>query len=128
VNHQILIVEDDPLLRRGMCALLRPHGHALVAAGTVAEARAHLAAGPPSHAIVDLNLPDGTGADVVREIRGRGLPARVMILTGSPDADLVAAARALGVDAVVAKPPDWNAVVRWAAGPADGGGGNGAPT
>jgi DNA-binding response OmpR family regulator len=115
VSHSILIVEDNIILLKGMMALLRPHGHALLGAATVAEARAHLAEVEPSHAILDLNLPDGTGVDVLGEIRSRGCHTVVIIVSGWHDGELVDRARSLGVDGVLLKPPNWDDIVRWAA-------------
>lgn len=128
VPHLVLIVEDNTILLKGMMALLRPHGHAVLGAATVAEARAHLAEAEPSHAILDLNLPDGTGVDVLGEIRSRGWCTGVLIVSGWHDGELVDRAKSLGVDGVLLKPPDWEQIVRWAGMPPESPIGSGEQT
>ena len=117
MSHLVLIVEDNPLIRSGLVTLVGIVGHRTLPAASIGEAAAHLDAAIPTHLLLDLNLPDGHGTEVLRRIRERGLPARVAILTGTSDTALLAEARALGVDAVFIKPPDWNKVIEWVSGP-----------
>lgn len=65
---------------------------------TLAEARARLAQGACDILLSDLDLPDGGGLELVSEIRERGLPVAVVMLTGTGDADTVVAALKAGVD------------------------------
>ena len=104
-------------MRVGMMALLRLGRHAAVAAATVAEAAERLDAATPTHLLLDLNLPDGPGTEVLRRIRAQALPVRVALLTGATDTSLIEEARALGVDAVFIKPPDWDKLLDWLARP-----------
>ena len=115
--RSVLVVEDDAPIRKGMVGLLRLGGYGAVAAATVAEAGAHLDAATPTHLLLDLNLPDGAGSVILRRIRSQALPVRVAIVTGASDAGLLEEARALGVDAVFIKPPDWDEVLDWIAQP-----------
>jgi DNA-binding response OmpR family regulator len=115
MTHSVLVVEDDAQIRKGLMALLRMRGHAAVAAATVAEAESRLDAATPTHLLLDLNLPDGPGTGVLRRIRARSLPVRVALVTGASDAGLTEEARALGVDAVFIKPPDWDQLLDWVA-------------
>lgn len=64
----ILIVDDDPVFRTALKIVLeRPVNEWLVLeAGSVAEALAQCAARAPDLAIVDIHLPDGTAADIIR--------------------------------------------------------------
>jgi DNA-binding response OmpR family regulator len=117
MSHSVLVVEDDPLIRKGMMALLRAGGHDAVAAASVAEATSRLDAATPTHLLLDLNLPDGPGTHVLRRIRDRSLPVRVALVTGASDTALLEEARALGVNAVFIKPPNWNKLLEWVAGP-----------
>ena len=115
--HSVLVVEDDASIRNGMMALLRIGRHAAVAAASVAEAAERLHAATPTHLLLDLNLPDGPGTEVLRHIRARSLPVRVALLTGASDTNLIEEARALGVDEVFIKPPDWDKLLDWVARP-----------
>jgi DNA-binding response OmpR family regulator len=115
--HSVLVVEDDPLIRNGLMALLRGNGHGTVAAASVAEAGQRLDDATPTKMLLDLNLPDGPGTEVLRRIRGESLPVRVALVTGGSDPALTEEARALGVDAVFIKPPDWDKLLEWVARP-----------
>jgi two-component system OmpR family response regulator len=84
---RILLVEDNQTLADGLASILRGSGYAvdLVADGASAEAVA--AAEIYDLVILDLNLPEMDGLDVLRAMRARQNTAAVMILTarGSPE-------------------------------------------
>ncbi len=99
--HRILIVEDDRPLSRGIALAL---GEALFThAGTLAEAETALADTPFDLVILDLNLPDGSGLDLLRRLREGG-ETPVLILTADDlESDEVAGLEA-GADDYVTKP------------------------
>jgi signal transduction histidine kinase len=103
---QILYVEDNPqdvdLVRH---ALRRDEPQVqLQVVTTLAAARSALALPPhPDLALLDLNLPDGHGLDLLAEIRARELPMAVVTLTGQGDETLVMAALRGGADDYLAK-------------------------
>lgn len=111
--HSVLVVEDDAQIRNGMMALMGIGGHGAVAAASVAEAAAQLDVATPTHLLLDLNLPDGAGTHILRRIREQALPTRVALVTGAIDTSLLEEARALGVDAIFIKPPDWDRLLAW---------------
>ncbi len=80
---RVLIVEDDPAFRERFASVVTSCGDfTLVAAvSTTAEARAALAAGPIDVLLCDLGLPDGDGADVVREARRLHPTLDAMVVT-----------------------------------------------
>ena len=114
MHRVVLVIEDDPIIRQGMTLLIKTYGHAVVAAGTVAEGMDRLA-DQPTHVLLDMNLPDGVGTTILRHVRAERLPIRVAVLSGSGDAALMAEARSLGPDAVFRKPADLDAVMDWIA-------------
>jgi len=63
----VLLVEDEPLLRRQLVAYLERHGADVTAVGTLAAARAALTGQPYEFALLDVNLPDGSGLELLRE-------------------------------------------------------------
>jgi CheY-like chemotaxis protein len=87
-------------------------GHEAIAAGTIAEGMEQLKQ-QPSHVLLDMNLPDGTGTAVLGHIRASNLPIRVAVVSGSVDAGLLAQAEAMSPDMIFMKPPDWGRVMRW---------------
>ena len=102
-NHRILIVEDDALLRDALATVLRGKGCQVSIAGTLAEGLAALASMP--HAIIlDLGLPDGDGAEILRQVREQKLPIRVVVLSVAADRRLTAGTKPLTPDACLNKP------------------------
>ena len=112
----VLIIDDDRSIRTGLAFLAEAHGHAPATAATVEEGMDKLAA-RPTHLLLDLNLPDGPGTDILRHVRAAGLPVRVAVVSGSGDPRLLAEVDALGPDAVFLKPPDLDALMAWIARP-----------
>ena len=103
---KILYVEDDPvdvdLLQRSLAGATL--AHSLAVAPTLAAARLHLADAPAFDLVLtDIQLPDGTGLDLVREIRERALPVAVVALTGQGDEALAVAALKAGADDYLSK-------------------------
>ncbi|MGI9188090.1 MAG: response regulator transcription factor [Gaiellales bacterium] len=77
----LLIVEDDETIVEFLTDNLRQDGHAVTPVSTAAEAIAVLRRGMPEIALVDVSLPDGSGLDLVRMIRGGEV--------GSPDVGVI---------------------------------------
>ena len=63
----ILIVEDEPLLRRQLTATLERYGADVLGADSLAATRQRLGDGPFDFVLLDVNLPDGLGTDLLRE-------------------------------------------------------------
>ena len=112
----VLIIDDDRSIRSGLAFLAEAHGHTPATAATVGEGLEKLGANP-THLLLDLNLPDGTGTAVLRHVRAANLPVRVAVVSGSGDAELMAEVDALRPDAVFPKPPDLDALIDWIARP-----------
>lgn len=78
--HDVLIVEDEEPLRRVISRNLRARGHAVREAASAAEAIASVRAAPPDLLLLDINLPDRTGWDVLRDLSQHApLPATVVV-------------------------------------------------
>ncbi len=108
---RILLVEDDDLnqalvraiLARSADPVLR--GAQLVVAGSLAQARAALAAGAIDVVLLDMRLPDGNGLDLATELQRRGDRASpVVIALSGAAAEQRDAALAAGCVAVLGKP------------------------
>jgi DNA-binding response OmpR family regulator len=103
----MMIVEDDPGTRRSLGALFARRGWKVRSAATVAEAADLLHRGrEPDVLILDLVLPDGSGAAILDRIRDAGLGTRVVVYTGGGDPTQLMRARKLGPDLLLIKPFD----------------------
>ena len=101
---RVLIVEDDAMLRDGLSVGLRLAGFSTEAVEDCADARQALAAGGFQAAVLDLMLPDGSGLDLLAELRARGDALPVLLLTARDrTADKVAGLDA-GADDYLGKP------------------------
>ena len=100
-KEKVLIVDDDQMIRWSLTEALRNWGYACVEAGTVTAALATFDTEQPAAVLVDVNLPDGSGLDGLREIKRRQPDAVVIMMTGSVRvADTIAALRGGAYDFV----------------------------
>lgn len=96
----LLLIEDDPAQRILLAAYLAQGGFRVLEADSMAQARAQLARTEPSLALLDLNLPDGNGLDLLDGFLLRAIP--VIILTCRPEDRIPALER--GADDFLDKP------------------------
>jgi DNA-binding NtrC family response regulator len=104
----LLIVDDDDDLCQSLWDIFRERSYRVCIAHDVAEADARLDQRDYQAVIVDMKLPQGTGADVVKLVQQHSPSARVLVVTGYPAdmADGVERALAEGAQAVCYKPFD----------------------
>ena len=102
---KILVVDDEPQIRRFLRASLPPLGYAVVEAESGKEAVETYVREKPDIVVLDLGLPDCDGLDVLRKIRERGLTPVVILSVREDVAGKVAALEA-GADDYVTKPFD----------------------
>lgn len=103
VRPMVLVVEDEPQMRRFIRATLTSHGYRLVEAVCCAEALMLASSHNPDLVLLDLGLPDGDGIDLTRRIREwSAMPVIVISARGRED-DKVAALDA-GADDYITKP------------------------
>ncbi len=108
---RLLIVDDDFYTRHALHALFTRRGWLVGLASTVAEGLSNLDPAP-RFIILDLNLPDGGGESVLREVR-RTLPGTlVAVCSGSDDASQLAEVRSLHPDLLLCKPIDMAPIER----------------
>lgn len=102
----VLVVDDDEEIRVTIGRLLEREGYRVLLASDVAEGQAFVAGESVDLVLVDLKLPGGSGADVIREIRAKNGMLPVIVITGYPDSDLMHQAMAYSPLVVLAKPVD----------------------
>jgi len=103
---RILLVEDNKALSEGLFAILRGTGYAVDAVGDGASANAAAAAETFDLVILDLNLPEMDGLDVLRTMRARQNKAAVLILTARGTQEEKVRGLDLGADDYMIKPFD----------------------
>ncbi len=79
--QRILLVEDEAMLRRVIARNLRGRGFAVREAELANDAIAMALVQAPDLMLLDINLPDRTGWDVLRELRQRGLTIPTIIVS-----------------------------------------------
>ncbi len=99
----VLVVEDEPQIRRLLRAALTGQGYRLLEAATGRDGVTMAASHRPDLMILDLGLPDFDGIEVIRQVRGWSAAPIVVLSARGKEQDKVAALDA-GADDYVAKP------------------------
>jgi DNA-binding NtrC family response regulator len=93
----ILIVEDEPLLRRQLAADLERLGADVTGAGTLEAARRFIADLPLDYVLLDVNLPDGKGTDLLKQ---KGFSASTGVIVMTADGGVASAVEAMRLGAL----------------------------
>ncbi len=103
--RDLLLIEDEPLLRKRLAAFLERAGASVTAVGNLADARRALAGMPFDLALSDVNLPDGNALDLLRE-KAYSENTLVVVMTAEGGVPLAVEALRLGAADFLAKPFD----------------------
>src|SRR5262252_10340351 len=99
----VLVIEDEPQIRRFLRATLSAHGYRLVEAATAQEGLMHAATRQPEIVILDLGLPDLDGLELTRQLREWSAMPIIVLSARGQESDKVAALDA-GADDYLTKP------------------------
>ena len=110
MSTPILLVDDDPSVRRSLGRLLRAHDYHVLEAGNVAQALEILAATRPALMLMDMVMPGEYSLEAARKLKAEPATAAIPIiaLTASPPS--TPQDRALFAE-IVAKPSDARALL-----------------
>jgi len=103
-KHKILVVDDEKMIRWSLGEALRGWGYEPIEAETAGAALVAFDAEPPAAVLLDINLPDGSGLDVLRKIRHRQPDAVVIMITANVLVDETIAALRGGAYDFIGKP------------------------
>ncbi len=103
VAHSLLLVDDEPRIRRVLRLALEDEGYEVAEAANGLDALAALRRQPPDVVLLDIMLPDRDGFTVCREIR-RTSDVPVIMVTARTDSHDVVAGLEAGADDYVTKP------------------------
>jgi DNA-binding NarL/FixJ family response regulator len=104
-RRRILIVDDHPLIRRGLAALINAEPDLIVCAeaATLQDGLVAIAVARPDLVISDLSFIHGDGLELVRDARSRHLGLRILVLSTHDSPLYVRRAFAAGADGYLAK-------------------------
>ena len=91
---KVMLLEDDQPLGRSLVQVLTQQGHAPLWLRDIASARRHVEVDQFDLLLLDIVLPDGSGLDLLAELRQRGVETAIMMLTARESV----ADRVLGLD------------------------------
>jgi DNA-binding response OmpR family regulator len=103
---RILIVEDEPVLRKHLARLFARIGCEVVVAGSCALALDELKGARFDSLLVDATLPDGSGLDLLAGLIEHERPLRSLLMSALTTPQVEARARSLRVEKVLRKPLD----------------------
>ena len=122
-KQTILVVDDEPMIRRIFERLLSEEGYTVLTASNGKEGLEVVRKKSLELVILDLKLPDMSGIDILRRIRRLRKNVEVIVITGHGTMKTVRAAMGLGAYDYITKPFDDNhvrALVENALSPAPG--------
>ena len=110
-TNAILIIDDEPNLRRSLALILQRAGYSVATAGTAHEALQSLQAGAYDLAFLDLKLPDRNGMQLLPEIRRLYPKMPILILTAHATLETAMEAVRQGARDYLLKPIDPQKIV-----------------
>lgn len=105
-RHRIAIIDDDCLVRKALCRLLRSVDQETDAYGSGEDFLRAVAAHRPDCIVLDLRMPDMTGLELQRRLIGIGLNLPTIIFTGHDEQGMQAECLAAGASFYLRKPLD----------------------
>jgi CheY-like chemotaxis protein len=110
LSKPILLVDDDPSVRRSLGRLLRAHGYEVLDANSMVQALETLARTRPLLMLVDMIMPGSSTLDAVRQLKADPNTAALPIVALTASPPTAPRDRALFAD-IVAKPTDAGALL-----------------
>jgi two-component system nitrogen regulation response regulator NtrX len=106
MEGHILIVDDDPAVRKALNRILSGGGYTVQEVGDAFQALDLIDAQPPDAALLDIKMPGMDGLGLMDNLRQRGLEIPIVILTGHGDEFTSQQCLDAGAAAYLTKPPD----------------------
>ncbi|MBI4369832.1 MAG: response regulator [Elusimicrobia bacterium] len=100
----ILLIDDEPDMRRALRQLLEHYGHQISEAGDGDEALRLVESQKPDLALLDLRLPGQDGVEILREIRREHPDLAIIMITGFSSNEAKMELERLGISAFLTKP------------------------
>ncbi|RPJ10665.1 MAG: response regulator [Deltaproteobacteria bacterium] len=104
MSARILVIDDEEAIRFTFERFLRAAGHLVTTAGSCREALEQINTTTFDIVFADIILEDGTGIEILRHIKAKGLSCPVIMITGDPGVETAADSIRLGAFEYIAKP------------------------
>jgi len=104
LREKILIVDDNRFIRMTLGEALRSWGYETTEASTAAQALERFSQDEPAFVLLDIDLPDGSGLDVLNKIKELNAEAIAVMITGNVDVSNTIAALRGGAHDFIEKP------------------------
>ncbi|HAF62239.1 MAG TPA: hypothetical protein DCK95_07930, partial [Anaerolineaceae bacterium] len=104
MSYTVLIVDDEENARKGLSVFLKSKNFEVVEAGSLNEARAQLKAGNGDIILLDVQLPDGYGQSLLKELQQQTDKPPVILITGFGDIEMAVDAMRNGAHDFLTKP------------------------
>lgn len=102
--RSVVVVEDHPTVREGLCLVLEREGFVIAGrAGSVAEGHDAIVGAAPDVALIDVDLPDGSGVELTRRLLRRDGRLGVLLYTGMEGLDVYEQALVSGARGITLK-------------------------
>jgi DNA-binding NtrC family response regulator len=111
MKQNILVIDDDPMVQDTIATFLTEVGFNVHSVSTLAGARESVAAHSYDAVIIDQLLPDGSGIDLIRELRAAGPDMAIVVITGAADVPLAVKAMQEGADNFLPKPVSFDSLL-----------------
>ena len=108
MGHGILLIEDEEVLAKNIKRYLDRRGYEVMTAATGKAGIELLSSGDVDLVLLDINLPDIHGLNVLQEIRRRDRSVKVICLTGSGSVQVAVDAMKAGAHDYLSKPVSLN--------------------
>ncbi len=100
----VLVVDDDASLNEMLCLHLQEHGHVVIQAHSCAQAQEKFRTHSPELVLLDQNLPDGRGIEMLKKFHASDPSLALVMMTGEYDLELAMDAISLGASDFIHKP------------------------
>ncbi len=104
MSYKILYADDDPSIRGAVRGEITSNGYELDEASDGAEAIQKLQTGDYDLLLLDINMPGKSGLDVLKFIKDKKLPCRIIMLSGRMGFSVATETLKLGADEYITKP------------------------
>jgi two-component system response regulator (stage 0 sporulation protein F) len=110
VNNTIMVIDDQPGIRRLLAEVLQEDGYNIVIAANGYEALQKVKEITPRLILMDMKMPGMDGLETFRELKKVGKAERVIMMTAYGELELVKEAMSLGAYKYITKPFDINEI------------------